>query len=116
MANHMARVERSVADPSGGDLFGVAKSQMEFMEVNEHLAEEKRRSNIEMIQDHVPSIWVARGWLKRRVQNRDLFAAIVDEFGWRILRSEYIAALREHAKAGYIHMASSKDDDYTDIH
>jgi hypothetical protein len=40
----------------------------------------------------------------------------VDEFGWNVLRSEYIAALREHAKSGHIHMASSKDDDYTDIH
>jgi hypothetical protein len=116
MANHMAKVERSVADASGGDLFGAPKPQMEFMAVNEHLAEEKRRSSIEMIRDRLPSIWVERGWLKSRVQNRDLFAAIVDEFGWKVLRSEYIAALREHAKAGYIHVASSKDDDYTDIH
>jgi hypothetical protein len=54
--------------------------------------------------------------LKGRVQNRDLYAAIVDEFGWKVLRSEYIAALRDHAKAGYIQMTSSKDDDYTDIH
>jgi hypothetical protein len=116
MANFMAKVERSVEGTSAGDLFGAPKPQMEFMAVNEHLAEERRRESIEMIRDGLPTIWVARGWLKGRVQNRDLFAAIVDEFGWKVLRSEYIAALREHEKAGYIHMASTKDDDYTDIH
>jgi hypothetical protein len=116
MANFMAKVERSVEGISGSDLFGAPKSQMEFMAVNEHLAEEKRRESVAMIHERLPSIWVARGWLKSRVQNRDLYAAIVDEFGWNVLRSEYIAALREHAKSGHIHMASSKDDDYTDIH
>ena len=80
------------------------------------LTEQKRNESIRMIRDGLPTIWVKQGWLKGRVQNRDLFAAIVDEFGWKLLRSEYIAALRDHVKAGYIQMASSKDDDYTDIH
>jgi hypothetical protein len=116
MANFMAKVERSVEGTSGDDLFGAAKPQMEFMAVNEHLAEQKRNESIEIIRNGLPTIWVKRGWCKGRVQNRDLYAAIVEEFGWQVLRSEYIAALRDHVKAGYIHMASSKDDDYTDIH
>jgi hypothetical protein len=116
MANFMAKVERSVEGTAGRDLFSAGKAQMEFMAVNEHLAEQKRNESIEMIREGLPTIWVKRGWLKGRVQNRDLYAAIVDEFGWKVLRSEYIAALRDHAKAGYIQMASSKDDDYTDIH
>lgn len=115
MANFMAKVERSVAGTSGGDLFGAAKSQMEFMAVNEHLAEQKRNENIGMIRESLPAIWAKKGWQKSRVQNRDLYAAIVDEFGWQVLRSEYIAALRDHVNAGHIHMASSKDDDYTKI-
>lgn len=116
MANFMAKVERSVEGTSGNDLFGGGRSQMEFMAVNEHMAEQKRRESIVMIREELPAIWVERGWLKGRVQNRDLYAAIVDRFGWKVLRSEYIAALRDHAEAGYIQMTSSKDDDYTDIH
>ena len=116
MANFMAKVERSVEGTSGSDLFGAPKPQMEFMAVNEHLATEKRRESVAWIHERLPSIWVERGWLKSRVQNRDLYAVIVDAFGWNTLRSEYIAALREHSNAGNIRMASSKDDDYTDIH
>jgi three-Cys-motif partner protein len=116
MANFMAKVERSVEGTSYDDLFRTAKPQMEFMAVNKHLADQKRNESIKIVHDALPEIWVRRGWLKERVQNRDLYAAIVDEFGWKALRSEYIAALREHTKVGYIHMASSNDDDYTDIH
>ncbi len=116
MANFMAKVERSVERTSASDLFTATKPQMEFMAVNKHFAEQKRSVSIAMLREALPTIWVARGWLKQRVQNRNLYAAIVDEFGWKVLRNEYIAALREHAKEGYIHMASSNDDDYTDIH
>ena len=116
MANFMAKVERSVEGTSANDLFGTAKPQMEFMAVNKHLVEQKRNESIEMLRNTLPAIWVARGWLKVRVRNRELYAAIVDEFGWKVLRSEYIAALRDHVKAGDIQMASSDDDDYTDIH
>jgi hypothetical protein len=116
MANFMAKVERSVEGTSASDLFGAAKPQMEFMAVNKHLAEQKRTESIEMLRNTLPNIWVARGWLKQRVQNRHLYAAIVDAFGWKVLRSEYIAALRDHVMAGYIQMASSNDDDYTGIH
>ena len=116
MANFMAKVERSVEGTSDRDLFSAGRSQMELMAVNKHLAEQKRNESIAMIREGLPTIWVKRGWLKGRVQNRDLYAAIVDDYGWKVLRSEYIAALRDHAKAGYIQMASAKDDDYSDIH
>ena len=116
MANFMAKVERSVEGTSHDDFFRTEKPQMEFMTVKKHLADQKRDDSIEMIHDALPGIWVRRGWLKSRIQNRDLYAAIVDEFGWKVLRGEYIAALRKHAKEGYIYMASGDDDDYTDIH
>jgi three-Cys-motif partner protein len=116
MANFMAKVERSIEGTSASDLFGVTKPQMEFMAVNKHLAEQKRNESIETLRNALPNIWIARGWLKGRVQNRDLYAAIADEFGWGVLRSEYLAALRDHVKKGYIQMASSNDDDYTVIH
>jgi hypothetical protein len=61
MANFMAKVERSVEGTSGNDLFSPCRSQMEFMAVNEHLVEQKRRESIEMIREGLPTIWVERG-------------------------------------------------------
>lgn len=116
MANFMARVERSVEESAGRELFSPSEAQMEFMAVNEHLAEQKHKDSVKRIFDALPEIWVRKGWLKTRVQNRDLYAAIVDEFGWRVLRSEYVEALRDCEKAGYVHVESSKDDSFTDIH
>jgi three-Cys-motif partner protein len=115
MANFMAKVDRSVEQPSS-DLFQPNPPQMEFMAINKHLAEEKRREAVEQIVRALPTIFVQNGWLKRRVQNRDVFAAIVDEFGWKVLRSEYLAALRQLETAGHIHVESGKDEAYTHIH
>jgi hypothetical protein len=112
----MAKVERSVEGTSREDLFGPSKAQLEFMAVNEHLAEQKRKETVRQVYEALPELWVRRGWLKSRVSNRDLFAAIVDEFGWKVLRSEYLEALRNCEKDGYIQMESSKDADYTHIH
>lgn len=115
MANFMARVERTLEGLSGSDMLSLARPQLEFMTVNEHLAAGKRRENVTRIYDRLPALWAKRGWLKSRVQNRDLYAVIVEEFGWQVLRSEYEAALRRHAKEGRIRMASSRDDAYTEI-
>lgn len=115
MANFMAKVERTMEGLSGSDTLGLARPQLEFMTVNEHLAEEKRWENVMRVYDRLPALWAKRGWLKSRVQNRDLYAVTVEEFGWQVLRSEYVAALRQHAQEGRIRMASTRDDAYTEI-
>jgi len=112
MANFMAKVDRSVEGISEDDMF--AKPQLEFMAVNEHIAGQKRKEMVQAIYDRVGSLWVERGW--SRVQNRDLFAGIVDEFGWRALRSEYVEELRRREAGGLISMEGAEDNDFTTFH
>jgi three-Cys-motif partner protein len=113
MANFMAKVDRSVEGVGGEDLFA-KKPQMEFMAVNEHIAGQKRKEMVKAIYDRMGPLWVERGW--SRVQNRDLFAAIVDEFGWKALRSEYVEALRKLETDGFISLEGAEDNNFTTIH
>lgn len=112
MANFMARVDRSVEGIGDNDLF--VKPQMEFMAVNEHIAGQKRTEMVKAIRDRVESLWLERGW--SRVQNRDLYAGIVDEFQWKVLRSEYIEALRKLEIDGIISMEGTEDNSFTTFH
>jgi hypothetical protein len=114
MANFMAKAERTVED-AAGDLLG-RQSQMEFMAINEHLTETRRAVTVARIREALPEIWQRHGWHKSRVQNRVLFAAIVDDFGWSVLRSEYIEAMRALEKDGFIGMEGSEDREYTTFH
>ena len=98
MANFMAKVDRSVDGVGDSELF--ERPQMEFMAVNDHIANQKRDTMVKAIYDRIGSLWLERGW--NRVQNRDLFAGIVDEFQWKVLRSEYIEALRKLKSEGVI--------------
>jgi three-Cys-motif partner protein len=109
MANFMAKVDRSVEGTSENDLF--AKPQMEFMVVHEHIAGQKRHEMVSTVYDRIRSLWMERGWSK--VQNRELYAGIVDEFGWKTLRSEYVEALRKLEKEGQVSMEGSEDNDFT---
>ncbi len=112
MANFMAKVDRSVEGIGDNDLF--AKPQMEFMAVNEHIAGQKRTEMVNTIRDSVGTLWIERGW--SRVQNRDLFAGIVDEFQWKVLRREYIQALRNLEAEGFISMEGADDNNFTTFH
>ena len=112
MANFMAKVDRSVEGVAGDDMF--AKPQMEFMAVNEHIAGQKRKEMVKAISDRLGSLWVERGW--SRIQNRDLFAGIVDEFGWSVLRSEYVEALRNLEEDGFITLEGTEDNNFTTFH
>ena len=112
MANFMARVDRSVEGLDTADLF--QRPQLELMAINEHLAGQKRSAMVNAVRDRLGSLWIERGW--SRVQNRDLFAAIVDEFGWRVLRSEYLEALRELEQTGLVSMEGADDNQFTTFH
>jgi len=112
MANFMAKVDRSVEGIAETDLF--AHSQMEFMAVNEHITRQKRAEMVSTVYERIRSLWVERGW--SRIQNRDLYAGIVDEFGWTVLRSEYLEALRKLATKGFISMEGTEDKHFTVFH
>jgi three-Cys-motif partner protein len=111
MANFMAKVDRSV-EGTGTDLF--EKPQLELMAINKHIAEQKRAEMVNAIRDRIESLWIERSW--SRVQNRELYAGIVDEFQWRVLRSEYVEALRVFEKDGFISREGSDDNEYTTFH
>jgi three-Cys-motif partner protein len=112
MANFMAKVDRSVDGISEDDMF--EKSQMEFMTINEHIAGQKRSEMVGEVYNRLGSLWLERGW--NRVQNRDLYAAIVDNYQWRVLRSEYIEALRKLQKEGHISVEGTEDNQFTTFH
>ena len=69
-----------------------------------------------MVREALSEIWKANGWPGRRVQNRDVFSAIVAQFGWRVLRSEYLKALRDLKKQGVLDLSGTDDNDYTTFH
>ena len=48
----------------------------------------------------LPAIIDGKPWRGTVVEGRRVFEAIVDEFGWQVLRKEYLAALRELKKQG----------------
>jgi hypothetical protein len=87
---------------------------MEFMSVNEHIAGQKRADMVKQVCDRLGSLWVERGW--SRVQNRDLYAGIVHEFQWHVLRSEYIEALRRMEKDGIVSLEGTEDRNFTTFH
>jgi three-Cys-motif partner protein len=112
MANFMAKVDRSVEGIGDSDMF--ATPQMEFMSINEHIVGQKRADMVKQVSDRLGSLWVERGW--SRVQNRELYAGIVDEFQWHILRSEYIEALRKLEKDGVVSVEGTEDSNFTTFH
>ena len=111
MANFMAKVDRSVEGTGETDMFD--KPQMEFMAVNEHIAGQKRKEMVKLVYDRLGTLRRNRSWGK--IQNRDLFAGIVDELGYTVLRSEYVEALRKMEKEGLLTMEGTEDNQFTNF-
>ncbi len=116
MANFMAQAERTYRQlcASSGELFG-SQGQMEFMSIKKEVADKQERASMLAILHELPQIFSAKRWHGKRVANREVYAAIVDRFGWTVLRREYLKALRELEELRKIKMAGSKDNEYTDI-
>jgi three-Cys-motif partner protein len=117
MANFMAQAERTYRKLAGGagDLFRSGQEQMEFLPIREELAEKEEQDSVRSVVERLQEIVRARNWQGKKVANRQLYAAIVAEFGWKVIRKEYVRALRQFEKAGKIRMEGTDDNDYTHI-
>jgi three-Cys-motif partner protein len=117
MANFMAQAERTYRKLASGtgDLFHTGQEQMEFLVIRKEFAEKEELELVGAIKERLPEIIKARRLHGKGVENRELYAAIVECFGWKVIRGEYIKALREFEKAGKIRMAGTNDNDYTHL-
>lgn len=83
--------------------------QVELFSVTD-LQTAARQTMVKKIIADLPDICRGRGWTRgSEVQNRHLYAAIVDKFKWRAGRSEWEAALRFLHDEGKVFFPDSKD-------
>ena len=117
MANFMAKVERTLQGLSAkpNDLFGEQPAQLELLEIREEFVTQAEDAAVKRIHAKLPKIFNDRRFCRRRIQNRQIFAAIVDHFGYSTTRKEWVRALRQLSEAGKIKMESSEDSSYTEI-
>jgi len=115
MANFMAKVERTLQGLSRrpGDLFGGQSAQLELLEIRNEFIANAEEDAVKRIASALPEIFGQRRWLGRRVQNREIFAAIVDQFRFSTMRKEWLKALRRLEQAGKVKMDGSDDSSYT---
>jgi len=95
--------QRSALDLSGG--------QKELITVRD-LSKSARPQMIKRIIAKIPMICELNKWTKGiKVQNRFLYAAMVDEFSWNIGRTEREGALKHLKEAGRISCTGLRDSD-----
>ena len=82
---------------------------MEFPEIQEHLDDEIHEDRKARVLARLPEIISAKSWRGSNVEARRVYEAIVEEFGWEVLRREYLAALREMKKQGRVSFADLDD-------
>ena len=74
--------------------------QMEFPTIQEHIDDTVHADKQSLVLARLPAIIDRKLWRGTVAEGRRVFEAIVAEFGWQILRKEYLAALREFKKQG----------------
>jgi len=118
MANFMAGVERTLKGLSQrtGDIFGDQPVQMELLEIRKEFVAQAEDTAVKRIVSALPGILHDHNLHSRRVENRKIFAAIVDCFGYRTTRREWVRALRELQYAGKLTMGGTEDSSVTRIH
>ncbi len=117
MANFMAEVERTLEGLSSKttDLFGAQPAQMELLEIRKEFVGKAEETAVLRIINAFPEIIETGGLRGQRLQNRVLFAAIVDRFGYSTTRKEWLRALRQMNETGKVRMEGSEDSSYTVI-
>lgn len=117
MANFMAEVERTLQGLSNkpNSLFSEKSEQLDLLEIRQEFVAHAEDAAVRQIVSELPKIFRDRSFYGRRVQNRKIFAAIVDRFGYSTTRKEWIRALRQLKEAGKLSMDGSEDSSYTQI-
>lgn len=117
MANFMAEVERTLQGLSNkpSSLFGEQSEQLDLLEIRQEFVAHAEDAAVRQIVAELPKIFTSHRFFGRRVQNRQIFAAIVDRFGYATTRKEWIRALRQLKDAGKLSMEGSEDSSYTKI-
>jgi hypothetical protein len=117
MANFMAEVERTLQGLSNkpGSLFGEQPEQLDLLEIRQEFVAHAEDTAVRQIVGELPTIFRDRHFFGRRIQNRQIFAAIVDRFGYSTTRKEWIRALRQLKEAGKLSMDGSEDSSYTQV-
>jgi len=118
MANFMAEVERTLEGLSKrtGDLFTKQPMQMELLEIRKEFIAQAEDAAVKRIVSALPGILLDHKLQGRRVENRKIFAAIVDRFGYHTTRKEWVRALRELQQARKLTMEGTEDSSVTYIH
>lgn len=111
MAKFMAKAERAYQrlEAQKSDLFA-SPSQIEFPGIQEHLDNQTQEMNRDAVIAKLPEIVDSHGWVGGSVEAREVFAAIVDVFQWRILQKEYFEALRAFRKRGRAEFSDLNDN------
>lgn len=117
MANFMAEVERTLQGLSNkpSSLFGEQSEQLDLLEIRQEFVAHAEDAAVRQVIGEMPKIFSDHDFFHRRVQNRHIFAAIVDRFGYGTTRKEWIRALRQLKEAGKLSMEGSEDSSYTQI-
>lgn len=108
MADFMAKAERAYQRQQSDMLLG-GTGQMEFPDIKEQLDDKIHDDRKARVLARLPEIISAKSWRGSSVEARRVYEAIVEEFGWEVLRREYLAALREMKKQGRVSFADLDD-------
>jgi three-Cys-motif partner protein len=111
MANFMAKVERTWRSYAHGqkELLPAKAPQMEMLAINQEVADQVEKKHVQTLVNSLQQTFILRGFHKNAVECRRVYAAIVDEFGWKYTRKEWIKALRELESDGILTMSGSDD-------
>jgi hypothetical protein len=89
---------------------------MELLEIREEFVAQAEDAAVKQIIIALPEILRDYNLHGRPMENRKIFAAIVDRFGYHTTRKEWVRALRELQQAGKLTMQGTKDSSLTRIH
>lgn len=122
MANFMAKADRSVqrlaskaVQPGLFDSPDSTPQQGMLLPILKEADRATEESNVTMIIESLPET-LREAELTGNVQNRQIYAAIVDRWGPRFLRSEWIKAMRSLEKQKVFAMNGSNDNNWTNVH
>lgn len=118
MANFMALAERAYEEAmrQSGDMFSGANAVQDVMPgILEHADKCIEDARVSELLAALPEILKQFRGTANGVPNRNIYAAIVDRFEWRLTRKEWIRALRQAHDLGVIAMTKSDDAELTII-